>query len=248
MPVRQWQEIQVVPRQAGLNKDTLRTAPRELRTARLLLQAPRREHAPALADFFNASLPDWPFIGWPKFFRDPVWAEQFCVRGLQYIEEGENLIFNVFEGKAKAQGSAVANANANADARADADADARADADADADADARAGVCIGRIDLHSFDFDAPRCEIGYVGDPRVSGRGCLREATLAVLDLGFALGLARIEAFSDVRNQRAVKFALDLGFEREGVVRHRERDPQGELCSQVLLARLRPADSAKSHS
>ena len=116
MPVRQWQEIQVVPRQAGLNKDTLRTAPRELRTARLLLQAPRREHAPALADFFNASLPDWPFIGWPKFFRDPAWAEQFCVRGLQYIEEGENLIFNVFEGKAKAQGSAVADADGNADA------------------------------------------------------------------------------------------------------------------------------------
>ena len=231
MPVRQWQEIQVVPRQAGLNKDTLRTAPRELRTARLLLQAPRREHAPALADFFNASLPDWPFIGWPKFFRDPAWAEQFCVRGLQYIEEGENLIFNVFEAKAKAKAKAKAHGSA----------------DADADADARAGVCIGRIDLHSFDFDAPRCEIGYVGDPRVSGRGCLREATLAVLDLGFALGLARIEAFSDVRNQRAVKFALDLGFEREGVVRHRERDPQGELCSQVLLARLRPADSAQRH-
>ena len=239
MPVRQWQEIQVVPRQAGLNKDTLRTAPRELRTARLLLQAPRREHAPALADFFNASLPDWPFIGWPKFFRDPVWAEQFCVRGLQYIEEGENLIFNVFEVKAKAKAKAQDSAVA--------DADGNADADADADADARAGVCIGRIDLHSFDFDAPRCEIGYVGDPRVSGRGCLREATLAVLDLGFALGLARIEAFSDVRNQRAVKFALDLGFEREGVVRHRERDPQGELCSQVLLARLRPAVSAQRH-
>ena len=239
MSVRQWQEIQVVPRQAGLNKDTLRTAPRELRTARLLLQAPRREHAPALADFFNASLPDWPFIGWPKFFRDPAWAEQFCVRGLQYIEEGENLIFNVFEVKAKAKAKAQDSAVA--------DADGNADADADADADARAGVCIGRIDLHSFDFDAPRCEIGYVGDPRVSGRGCLREATLAVLDLGFALGLARIEAFSDVRNQRAVKFALDLGFEREGVVRHRERDPQGELCSQVLLARLRPADSAQRH-
>ncbi len=184
-----------------MDKDTLRAAPRALQTPRLRLEAPSIEHAQALADFFNASLPAWPFISWPKFTRDLAWAEKFCTRGLQYVDDGENLIFNVF----------------------------------------RLGgtECIGRIDLHSFDFEAPRCEVGYVGDPRLSGHGLMREATLAVLELGFELGLERVEAFSDVRNQRAVKFALGLGFEREGVVRHRERDPQGALCEQVLLARLR---------
>jgi RimJ/RimL family protein N-acetyltransferase len=190
-----------VSRQTGLTPDTLRAAPRALNTARLRLEAPSVEHAQALADFLNASLPEWPFINWAKFTRDLAWAQQFCARGLQYVEDGENLIFNVF--------------------------------------DPVSAACIGRIDLHSFDFEAPRCEIGYVGDPRVAGQGLLREATLAVVELGFALGLERIEAFSDARNERAVRFALGMGFEREGVVRHRERDPQGELCSQVLLARLR---------
>ena len=184
-----------------LDKDSLRNAPRALRTARLRLEAPSVDHAQALADFFNASLSAWPFISWPKHPRDLAWGQQFSARGLQYVEDGENLIFNAL--------------------------------------DLDSGACIGRIDLHSFDFEAPRCEIGYVGDPRVAGRGLMREATLAVVALGFELGLARIEAFSDVRNERAVKFALGMGFVREGVVRHRERDPQGELCEQVLLARLR---------
>ena len=106
--------------------------------------------------------------------------------------------------------------------------------------DPNTGTCIGRIDLHTFDFEAPRCEIGYVGDPRVAGQGLMREAVEAVIELGFSLGLARIEAFSDVRNERAIHFAQGLGFEREGVVRHRERDPQGELCSQVLMAKFPP--------
>jgi len=183
-----------------MDADSLRHAPRELSTPRLLLQAPRREHAALLADFFNASLPGWDFISWPKFPRDVAWAEQFCERGLQYVEAGENLIFNVIE--------------------------------------RGAGQCIGRIDLHSFDWEAPRCEIGYVGDPRVRGTGLMKEAVEAVVQLGFRLGLARIEALSDVRNEPAVRFALGLGFQREGVVRHRERDPQGALCDQVMLARL----------
>jgi RimJ/RimL family protein N-acetyltransferase len=106
--------------------------------------------------------------------------------------------------------------------------------------DANTRACIGRIDLHTFDFEAPRCEIGYVGDPRVSGQGLMHEAVEAVIGLGFSLGLARIEAFSDVRNERAIHFAQGLGFEREGVVRHRERDPQGELCSQVMMAKFPP--------
>ena len=188
-----------------MDAQTLRGAARELRTPRTLLQSPRVEHAAAVAELFNVSLPGWRFISWPKFHRDLAWAEQFCVRGGEYVEAGENLIFNVF--------------------------------------DQEAARCIGRIDLHSFDFEAPRCEIGYVGDPRVAGSGLMREAVLAVVALAFEIGFERIEAISDVRNERAVRFALSLGFAREGVVRHRERDPEGELCDQVMLARL-PHDPA----
>jgi RimJ/RimL family protein N-acetyltransferase len=102
---------------------------------------------------------------------------------------------------------------------------------------------VGRIDLHSFDFDAPRCEIGYVGDVRCSGQGLMREAVLAVVDLAFQLGFVRVQALSEVANERAVRFAEQaLGFTREGVLRHFERDAKGALSDQVMLAAYAPRD------
>jgi RimJ/RimL family protein N-acetyltransferase len=102
------------------------------------------------------------------------------------------------------------------------------------------GRHLGRIDLHSFDFDAPRCEIGYVADSRLRGRGLMREAVEAVVRLGFELGLMRIHAMSDARNERALQFAQSLGFEPEGLLRCWERDPQGTLCNVVMMARYHP--------
>ena len=98
----------------------------------------------------------------------------------------------------------------------------------------------GRIDLHTIDFKAARGEIGYVGDLRRAGRGLMREAVLAVIDLCFALGFERIEAMSDARNARALHFAETLGMLREGLLRRHERDPQGELCDMVLYSMLKP--------
>jgi RimJ/RimL family protein N-acetyltransferase len=104
------------------------------------------------------------------------------------------------------------------------------------------GAFVGRIDLHTLDLDACRTEIGYVSDSRLAGRGLMREAALAVVAFGFELGFERIEAMSDVRNQRAVRFALGMGFEQEALLRRHELDPQGELCDMVLLARLKPGE------
>lgn len=98
------------------------------------------------------------------------------------------------------------------------------------------GAYVGRIDLHSFDFEAPRCEIGYVGDQRLQGQGLMREAVRAVLDLGFALGLVRIHAHCDALNQRSIAFVQSLGFVQEGVMRFYARNPQGELNDEVVLA------------
>lgn len=101
---------------------------------------------------------------------------------------------------------------------------------------------VGRVDLHSFDFGTPRAEIGYVGDVRQAGRGLMREAVLAVLRLGFDLGLVRIEAISEVGNERALRFAEQaLGLAREGRMHHRERNARGELCDQVMFAAFPPA-------
>lgn len=68
----------------------------------------------------------------------------------------------------------------------------------------------------------------------------MREAALAVIALCFRLGFERIEAMSDARNSRALHFAERLGMAREGVLRHHERDPQGQPCDMVLYAILNP--------
>jgi RimJ/RimL family protein N-acetyltransferase len=102
------------------------------------------------------------------------------------------------------------------------------------------GAWVGRIDVHTIAFADARGEIGYVGDLRRAGRGLMREAALAVIDLCFDLGFERIEAMSDARNARALQFAECLGMAREGLLRRHERDCQGELCDMVLYAALRP--------
>lgn len=97
------------------------------------------------------------------------------------------------------------------------------------------GAYVGRIDLHSWDSDAPRCEIGYMADSRTQGRGLLREAALACIDLAFTLGCARIQAITDPRNVRSIAFAKAIGMQQEGVLRNYER-LNGKLCDQVILA------------
>jgi RimJ/RimL family protein N-acetyltransferase len=100
---------------------------------------------------------------------------------------------------------------------------------------------VGRVDLHSWDFEAPRCEVGYVGDTRYSGQGLMREAVLACVQLAFDLGVARVQALSEADNTRALRFAEHaLGFVREGVLRNYERDAQGRLGQQVMFASYNP--------
>ncbi|MEY3252325.1 MAG: hypothetical protein RL227_1298 [Pseudomonadota bacterium] len=107
-------------------------------------------------------------------------------------------------------------------------------------ADGGDGAYVGRIDLHSWDLSVPRCEVGYVGEPRVSGRGLMREAVLACIELALSLGAVRVQALSEAGNLRALRFAEQaLGLQREGVLRHYERDAQGRLGEQVMFARVR---------
>lgn len=101
------------------------------------------------------------------------------------------------------------------------------------------GRFVGNLDLHTFDFGVPRCQIGYVGDTRMAGRGLMREGALGVLDLAFRMGVERVEAWCDLRNARSIHFAQTLGLQYEGLMRGVERDAQGQLCDQVLLARLK---------
>jgi RimJ/RimL family protein N-acetyltransferase len=101
------------------------------------------------------------------------------------------------------------------------------------------GGFVGNFDLHHFDLDAGRCQIGYVANSRFAGRGLMREAALALMTMAFDIGFQRIEAWCDRRNERSIHFAQRLGMLQEGVLRSVERDAHGALCDQVVLAMLR---------
>src|SRR6185295_16478223 len=138
-----------------MDRQTLIHAPRRLETPRLQLEAPSREHAAAILESTNLSLPTLGFIAWAQRPWNLEKAVDFCEHGLKMVDEGDCLIFNAF----------------------------RSDDDA----------FVGRVDLHTFDFEAPRAEVGYVGDVRQARQGLMRDAVLAVVAFGFELGLARIE-------------------------------------------------------
>lgn len=181
-----------------MNAHMLRAAPGTLNTPRLRLEHPRAEHAAAVMDSVNASLPGLHFI---HGALDAQRALRCCEHDRALVASGECLIYLAFE---------------------------RA-----------GGAFVGNLGLHSFAFEVSGCEIGYVGDVRLAGRGLMFEAATEVLRLGFALGVLRIEARCDAHNLRSIRFAEQLGMQRDGRLRSYARDPQGGLCDDVVLARRR---------
>jgi RimJ/RimL family protein N-acetyltransferase len=180
---------------------------------RLLAPAPAwaEQIAAAFVESLNLSLPGLRFIGWGQTEKTLIWALRFVAGGWDYVERGEDLIFYAFERQgAAAEGTEL-------------------------------GRYVGRVDLHSWHFETPRCEVGYVGDVRTQGQGLMREAVLACVDLAFSLGAMRVQALSEADNHHAIQFAEQaLGFTREGALRHYERDAQGNLGEQVMLAAYPP--------
>lgn len=95
---------------------------------------------------------------------------------------------------------------------------------------------VGMIDLHSFDTTVPRCQLGYVGDVAMQGRGLMREAVQAVMNQAQACGMRRFEVWCDARNTRSIRFAEHLGFEHEGILRRVCQDPSGVWADHMVLA------------
>lgn len=99
----------------------------------------------------------------------------------------------------------------------------------------------GVLDLHSWDWDVPRAELGYWLRTSDTGKGIIAEAAGAVLRLAFTeWGVQRIEAHCDTRNIAAIKVAERLGFQQEGILRRYELDAFGNICDQIMLSRLAP--------
>ena len=98
---------------------------------------------------------------------------------------------------------------------------------------------IGTVALHHFFNQNNRCELGYAIASRHWGQGYASEALEAVLGHGFAeVGLNRIEADIDPRNEASGRVLEKLGFRKEGFMPQRWR-VHGEYADTAFYGLLR---------
>ena len=98
---------------------------------------------------------------------------------------------------------------------------------------------IGTTALFSLSGPLHRAELGYSLAPSRQGQGLATEAVRRALDFGFdVLGLERVEADVDPRNEASCRLAERLGFQREGLLRNRWR-VGGEFADSILYGLLR---------
>lgn len=114
-------------------------------------------------------------------------------------------------------------------------------------AERRSDRLIGALTLFSLHLEQRRAEIGYSLAPEYQGRGLAAEALRCGLDHAFnSLGLVRVEADIDPRNESSWRLLERIGFQREGLLRKRWR-VNGEVCDTAfygLLAEEFVADPA----
>ncbi len=84
------------------------------------------------------------------------------------------------------------------------------------------GVLMGNCMFFGFHDESRRAEIGYSMARAYWGQGYMNEALIALIDYGFGpLGLNRLEADIDPRNENSAKSLKRLGFQEEGVLKER---------------------------
>jgi RimJ/RimL family protein N-acetyltransferase len=103
---------------------------------------------------------------------------------------------------------------------------------------AQSGELIGDVVLFFRSHEHAGGELGYVFHPDAAGQGYATEAATAVLDLAFeGLGLNRVVARLDLRNEASAKLAERLGMRREA---HFVRNEifKGEWADELVYAVL----------
>ena len=102
----------------------------------------------------------------------------------------------------------------------------------------RDSALIGTCTFFEINATCRRAEVGYAIGSATWGNGYMHEALTALLEYGFGeLGLNRVEADIDPRNDPSAKTLLRLGFSREGYLRERWI-VGGEVSDTVLFGLL----------
>ncbi len=106
-------------------------------------------------------------------------------------------------------------------------------------AERESNAVVGTCTLASLNVEHRRAEIGFALARASWGRGYVAEALPALIDFAFdTLGLHRIEADADPRNDRSIRALEREGFHREGLLRERYH-VSGETQDAALFGLLR---------
>lgn len=106
------------------------------------------------------------------------------------------------------------------------------------------GEVIGTCTLNSLCAEHRRSELGYALATTARGHGYMSEALARLLDFAFGpMGLHRMEADVDPRNDASIRLLERLGFRREGLFRERYflNDEWQDGILYGLLASERPS-------
>lgn len=99
-------------------------------------------------------------------------------------------------------------------------------------------VLLGCCTLHQVEWGHRRAEVGYSLRREFWGEGFMTEALRVLFDFSFGpVGLHRLEADVDPRNERSLRLLERLRFRREGLLRERYH-VGGEIQDSVLLGLL----------
>ena len=102
------------------------------------------------------------------------------------------------------------------------------------------GRMVGNCVLFNHEEPCRRAELGYMFGRQWWRQGFAEEAVTALIDHGFRrCGLQRLEAQIHVANIASQQLVLKLGFQREGLLRHRLMNCDGIPHDVFMFSRLR---------
>jgi RimJ/RimL family protein N-acetyltransferase len=100
-------------------------------------------------------------------------------------------------------------------------------------------TCVGSCGVPRLKWSVPSFEIGYWLRTSHCGQGLIAEAVGAVERMCFELfKAARVEIRCGAQNVRSRRVAERAGYSLEGILRHEERAPSGELRDQAVYAKI----------
>jgi RimJ/RimL family protein N-acetyltransferase len=101
------------------------------------------------------------------------------------------------------------------------------------------GQHAGNMGAFAFEWDVPRCEVGYWLRTSLTGRGYMTEAVNGLAAMLLAkVQVRRMEIRTDDKNARSARVAERCGFVLEGTFRQDFRYPDGRLRDTRVYAKL----------